>query len=469
MEITKFEVEKILKTLPIGFYIKRNIDITLNEEGVSYYEPMNDKISIDYNTISKTLNDLDESYDLDLETCVRTLLYHEVSHAFLTPKTLEVSDIINIFEDERIESLLRTFYHNTNFKDFVKAANKFKGEPPKTPLEEFYQTVRYRIGKPVYLEDVSNIIIKYKNLTRETRFGWDLSDYTCAIKNLYENICKDWKNKENNNETSNENLSSNEKSNDDFKNTNSPEKGDMESLSSEEFINNVVNVFTNKKVIEDISSILNQFKKVSHNNSSSINAYSGIFNPRSVIRDDYKYFVQQNRLGHVKAYSKTHINLFIDSSGSFYCSEKLVNQILYALKKIEQQNSNFSFDLVTMSIGQKLHKKNDRILICGGGNNVTHEIYKQFKDLQFPECENINLVLFDGDAFSDIWMEKNANREKIYDNMKAFDTKNTTIISDFDNEKYIKNRCKQAKVIFTNRYVDNLYSNIIKSLKQLIK
>ena len=53
--------------------------------------------------------------------------------------------------------------------------------------------------------------------------------------------------------------------------------------------------------------------------------------------------------------------------------------------------------------------------------------------------------------------------------MKAFDTKNTTIISDFSNEKYIKNRCKQAKVIFTNRYVDNLYYNIIKSLKQLIK
>ena len=67
-------------------------------------------------------------------------------------------------------------------------------------------------------------------------------------------------------------------------------------------------------------------------NGSAINAYSGVFDPRSVGRQDYKYFIQKNRAGNVKRFSKIKLNLFIDDSGSFKDSENVVNsnKLLFA-------------------------------------------------------------------------------------------------------------------------------------------
>ena len=82
--------------------------------------------------------------------------------------------------------------------------------------------------------------------------------------------------------------------------------------------------------------LFNKNSKVTKKNSAAINAYSGVFDPRSTIRDDYKFFLQSNRVGHQKAFSKMKLNLFIDRSGSFYPSVPMVNKIIYALQKIEK-------------------------------------------------------------------------------------------------------------------------------------
>lgn len=485
MELSRAEAEKILKTLPIGYYIKRDIKLNLSDEFSSYYDVMNDKITISFPALKEDAKKL--TNDFDIEKSIRCLLYHEVSHAMLTPRNLEMSDIINIFEDERIETLLKDYYLNVDFKEFLVRINDFKGEPPKSALEEFYQTVRYRIGKLKNVTQVNNIISIYRNLNSFSNI-YDVNDYIRYIKELYKEICKDWDFKEENElsksfekKSNEENLNKeSDKSFEENLKENSEEaenkgmtlekqqeliekiKENISSYKSDNLFEKALNKFVNNKYITDIDNILNQSKKITKHNGSAINSYSGLFDYRSVVREDYKYFLQSNRIGHNKAFSKTHLNLFIDKSGSFHNSEDIVNEILFALSRIEKNNPNFSFDLISIGIGQTIHQKNNRVLSCYGGNDVTKEIYSQFKQLQFPNTLNYNIVLFDGDAFSDTPYYKSR------DTLKAFDTNNTVIISDKDNKIYLKNNNK-SKIIITNYYTEELYKNIINALKFLMK
>ena len=105
MEKNYGRIRQIAEQLPIGLYAKRRIETDLSEgETGSYYAPMEDKIVISFPQIAQGLTKIDEN-DPYMETAIRSMVYHEVSHALLTPKDLQPTDIINIFEDE-----LKLFY-----------------------------------------------------------------------------------------------------------------------------------------------------------------------------------------------------------------------------------------------------------------------------------------------------------------------------------------------------------------------
>lgn len=508
MEISKAQIEKILKTLPIGYYIKRNVEIALADARCSYYDIMNDKIAVSYPQLRKTFENI--NYCENIEDYVRCMLYHETSHALLTPKTLKVSDIINIFEDERIETILRHYYKNVDFRSFVKLANNFDYEPPKSAMDLFYQIVRYRIGPKHFLKKVDNLIKQFRDLRSSSTYTYS---YINQVQSFYDDVELYFNNhyKQNNlqpiyrqlkqtamnnnvvtNEENNENeddedttnlqtTSQNEDENDDnenddttVQNTNNIEE-DLDTAEEEydeefadETVGRIVNRYDSASVDRDMVQILSMYKTTSKQNGSAINAYSGKFDPRSVIRTDYKYFVQQNRLGHVKAYSKMHLNLFIDCSGSFRHNDDTVNMILKALTKLEKQNPNFEFDLIACSYGQKLLPKNERVQFSEGGTGVTDDIFDLFKKQQHPNVNNINIVLYDGDMFDGFFRQRYEKQK----NIKAFDTANTTMIVDSSNQCYIKNnhltRCK-AIIIDDNKYVSELYKTILIALQNMLK
>lgn len=460
MELSKEKIESILKTLPIGYYCKRALTVELSADSdTSFYVPMLDKIVISYKTIFNSLLKCTAITEEKLEQTVRTLLYHETSHALLTPQRLEIDDIINIFEDERIESILRNFYHGTNFREFVKEVNHYHGEKPTNAFSEFYQTVRYRVGKPQHLAKVHELIMKYYDYTRETP-NWKTWEYIRDIKQLFADIKDDWLSKTENDE---DNSIVDNVDNINIENNELFDENEEQSMSNE-IISKVINCFTDNAMIADITTILSKSSKMTQRNGSAVNAYSGVFDPRSVIRDDYKYFIQQNRLGHVKAFAKTHLNLFIDCSGSFYNSENTVNKLLYALSLFEKRNANFSYDLICCTVGQKIEDRAHRQISCNGGNWLDAEIFEQFKKMQFPEHQNVNIVLFDGDAFTNTPRMNLAQKRREFVNFKAFDTTNTTIISDKSNAEYITNNCTKAKVIITTDYANKLYEHVIQAL-----
>lgn len=485
MKITFNEVEKILKTLPIGYYIKRNVDVTLDPDTeCSYYVPMDDMIRISFKQLTAAFESIEKTKNA--EKIVRGMLYHEVSHAFITPKNLRVTSWMNTFEDERIESVLRQYYLNTNFRELVKLVNNFKGEKPANAEQAFYHLVRYRVGDKDWLKRLHELIQKYKTLNRRSK-GYELYDYETDVRNFYEDFMTWYKMNHPEldeiktqpevpsassceSDESSESTSSAATTESDEPDEETDEESESdESLSSKEIDNmmsDALNELVDKEMIESVQQLLQSISKSTSKNGSAINAYSGVFDPRSVVRDDYKYFVQQNRIGHIKAFSKVHLNLFIDRSGSFRRSQDTVNKLLYSLRLFENSNPNFTFDLVTCGMGERLETKKDRIMECRGGNKLDHDVFSIFKKLQFAGQTNYNIVLFDGDAFSDFHYCELANARK---NFGAFNTSNVTIISDYDNKDAIEQYACSAKKIFTRDYADELYKNVMNALQMLTR
>ena len=491
MTISKAEIEKIMKTLPIGYYAKHDIKLELQETGGSYFDMINEEIKIGLDDINEALKNTTELQNV--EQTIRGLLYHEVSHALLTPKTLEISDVVNIFEDERIESIFRNYYIGVNFRKLVFDINNFHNEKPKDAMDEFYQTVRFRIGKQEYLDDVHHIITRYKLLNCDSD-RWASVHYKDEIENLFQKICNDWNMKQNqqNSQSSEQNQQSEQsEQNESIKDGNFPEQNseDKKQDNNQEgreipqidnrqdfsdkiytdetipdlskSIENLTNKFIDNNMLNDCNQILSKLTFMKKRNGSAINAYSGIFDIRSTIRDDYKFFIQKNRLGNCKGFSKFHLNLFIDKSGSFWESEEKVNKLLFALSQYEKQNSDFKLDVVFCGNGQTVTKRNERQLHCKGSNLLTEDIYNQFNTLQLSDYVNYNIVLFDGDAFSGY---KYNDYTIPASNFRAFNHSNVTLISDSQNTSYIESFCKLSKRIYTNNYAEEFIKNVFQVL-----
>src|SRR5574344_118919 len=111
-------IKSIAEGLPIGLYAKRRIPVAIDEEEpTSYYNPVSDEIVISSKIIQEGLKHVHKKKDI--EPAVRSMLYHEVSHSILTPNRMKMTDWMNIFEDERIETILGDYFLDVDFKKQV--------------------------------------------------------------------------------------------------------------------------------------------------------------------------------------------------------------------------------------------------------------------------------------------------------------------------------------------------------------
>ena len=481
MAVSRIQVENIFKTLPTGYYVGRQVKNVLTDEQSSYYDLMNDEIHVSYLIIENVSKSLPDS--LTLENDIRCLLYHEVSHALLTSKELSISAKINIFEDERIETVLADYYRGVDFKQFVKRVNNFHNEKPKTADEMYYQVVRYRVGPKQFTERVSSIINNYAQITRCSTWS-DVYSYEDAIYELYNDIVKYFneqkqdENKSNSSDSQNDKNEQQECSSDslnnqsesDSQNENNSTSGDThKAILSNEQIKSLIEVvvaqYDSTDYQQKINQILSNIKHTAKQTSSAINAYSGVFNPRSVIRNDFKWFVQQNRTGHIKAFSKIKLNLFIDCSGSFSHNDEKVNKLLKALTAFEKQNKDFSFDLISCGVGQKIRAKNDRIQHSDGGTCIDCEIVNQFKQVQQPDAQNVNICLYDGYCA----ISQNSYHECGEKYLATFNNNRSVLILDDENRQAAEKYCKNAKVIITDNYTEELDKNVFDALQALTR
>lgn len=214
------EVNEILKTLPTGYYLKDRIEHRLDaQSNITYYDPMKFEIVISYPMIANIKN-------INAEEDIRCLLYHETSHVMLTPKNLysaacdlsdavyysqtkvalennkqlvddinrgkfttqdtainsvydllynkfkniiynstQIRDLVNIFEDQRIETLNKNVFLKVDFQSFTKKLNNYDpNDKPKDFQSFFYHVVRFNDMEPEIVKMVYNTIYKLSNI-----------------------------------------------------------------------------------------------------------------------------------------------------------------------------------------------------------------------------------------------------------------------------------------------------------------
>ena len=87
---------------------------------------------------------------------------------------------------------------------------------------------------------------------------------------------------------------------------------------------------------------------------------------------------------------------------------------------------------------------------CNGGNWLDEDIIPIWRKVQKLNTSNYNIVLFDGDAYTDSHIIHTPAAP-----MTVFDYGNVTLITDPSNKDEAK-KCKRAKVVVTYDYAKEL-------------
>lgn len=497
------ETKAIADALPIGIYAKRRIRCSLREdENTSFYSPMTDEIIISYPQITCALKMTPE--DEDKEVAIRSMLYHEVSHAILTGWNGRVTDQFNIFEDERIETVLNDFYLDVDFAKQVYRINGIQSnddlKAPKNALDAFYQLVRFHKGDADLLDRVKKLLVKYAPLSKtmlNLPSGDSWWDYNREINDLFNEVKKRFGEPpvSENDGGEGEDGDGSGKSGDSGKSKDGKGKkdksgmtdgdgkkvaidvkdaikkaleagadGDMIEILKE--MNSLEKVFSDgvapaydDDLYKKFDVIISNFNK-KNNSGASLTGYSGVFNPRSAGREDYRYFDRKATVNGTNKFGTFHLNLFLDNSGSFCDNAPIVNAVLGALVRLEKVNRNFSFDVVHCGVGEELITDKAKIgLTCDDGTKLDYDAIELYRKLQKPSTYNYNIVLYDGSCYD----------RRYNDAFKAFNHSNTTIISDISNREEIERYAPNAKQIITKHYTENLLNNIVDTLARAFR
>lgn len=529
MEVLFGEVLEVVNELPIGYYAKRRIDLRLDkEEPTSYYNPLEDKIVISYPIIARGLENADGEAESYKETAIRSMVYHELSHAILTPPyLLELQrrvppEVINIFEDERIETILKDFYMDVNFKQNLLHICGNTIPTATNPIGVFFNLVRFRYYSDKKLvKEVERIINYYKDVSTATGQrdnNWKVHDYVWDIVKLYEKLLEQQMKQPNltnpNSEETEEivsDIQGSDKSENGYdKNNNATEKsankgqdsktengenseiekgeiseaenGKNSETEKEEDSNakqeKQVTIYTgegganntlfekilkqcyNNDFIEQLNQIISNFNKKT-GSGNGCTGYSGIFNPRNIKNNNYKFFDRKINSNGNNKFGKIHLNLFIDESGSFCALQDSANKLINSLARVEHTNPNFDFDLICDSEGFREMPKNKRKVTAEGGNSLDYaEVVEVMKKHTKKDCYNYNIVLHDGKVYS--VSQKNA--------FLGWNRNNVSMIDTGDNRHHLE-ECKQAKVYIHpyEKLVNGLEAEVLNILKKAFK
>lgn len=474
MKLSMGQLKGIVDTLPVGFYCGRKIPVELSEkEMASSYNPTHDTITISAKQISHGLDlckDIEEATSL-----IRSNFYHELSHAILTPQEMTPTDAVNIFEDERIERVCKDSYYGVDFEEsFLKICGgeeALKGAPT-CAQEAFMRLVRFHMGEKKYLDKVENILRKYAGMNRLTESSI-FSQYKQEIQELYEEYTGEYDQEKEEQkyqkapgEGSGEGDDEEETGDCSYK----PGKGEgIGGLAIRDIAKKALIQNFNLNFHKQVEQLFENYRK-KNNKGGSLTGYSGVLNPRITGREDYRFFERPSPLRGGNPYGTLHLNLFIDTSGSFSYNDKATNAILHSLALIERKNPNFSFDVITMGPDEIVLDKKNKYIQSGGGNHLSKKIHRIYRRLQLPQTGNYNIVLFDGDAYSND-CSRNADWYSDAERGKgftAFANNSCTIISDYQNERYIKKYCPNTHTIITDNYVKELYENVLKALQKAL-
>ena len=478
------EIEEIIKTLPIGYYLGYRFDVFLSDSKKSKIDYENKALIISKKELREQLQRIQVKNKAE---AIRTAFYHLIAHIMLTPAGIfSKKGYLHTFEDERVESLLKNYFLGINFKEAVK-------EQSKKDFARFdalwYSIIRLRKGPLNFVKQVHDLIRKYPTIHKKQLY----ENYLIDVEKFYQQVYKWWKDTYKPTIIPVENgisltydiklpdsvidqIMSDLRANctDDSEiggfidQIAEVEKKESETLSTSSIESLKYMILTKAKeggksvtpsLIKGLpakiqkSSLMLYDKlryfvelpiRLAGKKGNSTPAYSGTLSPRNCDRDDYKFFVIPNPLGSTKKFKDKHLNLFLDCSGSFTGSAQ-VNGFLEVLQKIEKRYPQFSYSVILCSERETIMPKNDRLHYPGyngGGTQLTTEIFSIYDIVQKRNAQNFNIVMYDGYCNASCKFNK-------YENcFQAFNHSNVALIAESSNIKQLKKYCPKAFKIF---------------------
>ena len=507
MQITYNQVKKILDTLPIGYYLGHSIPpVKLSKESDStYINQITEEITVSFQNVQTMLQNAPD--DIDVESVVRGLLYHEVSHAVLTPvmtfkedvATAYVSygdsthelftalrsayyekfkcglplsapkDIINIVEDERIETLLKDYYLNVDFRKNVVLLNGITD--PEKELENadfmkrFFLVCRYHVGTQEELSLLKNVISNSKKLTNKSDVP-DLKYYFENIDNLAVAVLNNVK-IPSNQDDQNQQSFDNKKPKDGQQNaTPSPvEISDLfkDTPSMRKKAGEIRDVLKKASTNQEAASCADRLNRIITSamnkrkmRSGAHTAYAGNIDPRLCANNDYRWFTKKSTTGNGKRFDKININLFCDNSRSFYDDEDNLNGLIVTLLKLAEQNKDLTVTTTHINRSIRRGTKEDMFVHCFGGTMLDDSIKTIYPSLQKPNATNWNVVVFDGYCSKP-------------ENFAVFNHPNVIMVVDDSNRPTIKTYCPQTRSkIITGDYAKEFEQTVLSLLEQAL-
>lgn len=501
MELTKNQLQYYVDELPIGYYANTRLPIMVDEKAeTSYFVPAKREIYISLSGVNQSISNIDGNDEDIAERSVRAHLYHELSHALLTPKELQITDIMNTFEDERIETLLRDYYMKVNFRENIKALCGYKGEKP-TREQTFFYAVRFRVGRQEWLERIDKIISKYRDLNWSSGYAEGVYRYDRDVYQLYSDIMDDmdnnpisdeeWQNLldecgcnqdgsakvngkcDGSQDTANGGNGEGESEGaqaigeTDSENVDEGETVECEGDSKdwgrgafEKALENAVSALYDQQLYNAVEQILVSFKK-RNSKGSSMNGYSGHINPRNCGREDYKFFDRKATVNGANPYGTMHLNLFIDDSGSFQTNAPKANQIINTMSALADKYKFFTVDFALC--GDKVERvpREKAYINAMDGTFVQDGATEIVRSMQKKNTCVYNIVLYDG----------RAGHARTYKHPYIpFDLDNATLVLD----NYCKTdaeKVQNAKVILVKdgEYCSQLTNNIIRVMQSAFR
>lgn len=507
MQVTYNQVKKILDTLPIGYYLGHSIPpVKLSKDSDStHIDQTTEEITVSFRNVQTMLKNAPD--DIDVESVVRGLLYHEVSHAVLTPvmtfredvSTSYVSydgfvyelfmglrrvyykkfnckiplttpkDIINIVEDERIETLLKDYYLNVDFRKNVVLLNGI-ADPEKELenadlLKRLFLVCRYHVGTQEELKSLTNLLINRKTLSNKTsteKIGLYLDDIESFAITVLENVKVPTQQ-----DSQNQQSSDNKESKDDQQ-TDTPSPFEINDLfkdnpdikkDPEEIRDELRKLSTNQEAAscaDRLNHIITSAMNKRKMRSGAHTAYAGNIDPRLCGNNDYRWFTKKSTSGNGKRFDKININLFCDNSRSFCDDEDNLNGLIVTLLKLAEQNKDLTVTTTHINRSIRRGTKDDMFVHCNGGTMLDDSIKTIYPSLQKPNATNWNLVVFDG------YCNKS-------ENFSVFNHPNVIMVVDDSNRSTINTYCPQTRSkIITGDYAKEFEHTVLSLLEQAL-
>lgn len=545
MKDIKSLIKNEIKKIPLSYYAGFAVEMKADDNAqTSYCDVENRQIVIATNQLSLVDNvTLDNimNDEVKLNSVVRGVVYHELSHAILTPKELlpyafktstrlkavreikklipsfdlsDIKNLINVVEDERIETTFKDMFMNVDFKKNIKLIANYDAcmtNKNINAFSEFFNIVRFgtfsnelnKVAKK-YLPDLTLIeqtsrkvknclfyifsmaISSFKNCDESYLNAYvcdALIAYYCVVK-LVDciNQLKQQEEQEQQEQQSQEGENEQDQNNnkeDQADNTEQEEKEKQEQekqkeqqknngASCKEIMEGFKKALVTAFQLKDSSLISKQLEPIlkKHNKEGLTEGgsygYSGRIDPHKIARnacqaeDNYKWFARS--FGDTKNNKKPLlINMFLDSSGSYVESVPMTQQIIEAVLNTAKTGL-FKANIFSVENGiTQIYNAKD--FIEGYGTHIhSNDLITIKKAINNSNYDVLNILMFDGDInqHSNFW--------------QLFNSNNNYIIYENGNARAVEYYCSKANKSFVKQgdFTDKIVDNFLKAVNDYL-